>query len=94
MRLTQAMPKVAEKLKPLYFQQGEKIGGSALLPKDLRYKLLKRIRDLAEANGYEVWGLPRRFSPTKHGNLRWLMAYAKNKRRLKNAEPSGHAGRL
>ena len=50
MRLTQAMPKVAEKLKPLYFQQGEKIGGSTLLPKDLRYKLLKDIRDLAEAN--------------------------------------------
>jgi DNA repair photolyase len=51
MRLTRAMPKVAEKLKPLYFQQGEKIGGSTLLPKDLRYKLLKDIRDLAEVNG-------------------------------------------
>lgn len=51
MRLTQAMPKVAEKLKPLYVQQGEKIGGSTLMPKDLRYKLLKDIRDLALANG-------------------------------------------
>ncbi len=51
MRFSQAMPKVAEKLKPLYFQQGEKIGGSALLPRELRYKLLKSIRDLAEANG-------------------------------------------
>ena len=50
-RLTQAMPKVAEKLKPLYVQQGEKIGGSTLMPKDLRYKLLKDIRDLALANG-------------------------------------------
>jgi DNA repair photolyase len=51
MRLTQAMPKIAEKLKPLYFQQGEKIGGSTLLPKDLRYKLLKEMRDFALANG-------------------------------------------
>jgi DNA repair photolyase len=51
MRLIKAVPKVAEKLKPLYFQQGEKIGGSTLLPKDLRYKLLKGIRDLADANG-------------------------------------------
>ncbi|MGD0450980.1 MAG: radical SAM protein [Candidatus Bathyarchaeia archaeon] len=51
MRLTRAMPKVADKLKPLYFQQGEKIAGSTLLPKDLRYKLLRDIRDLAEANG-------------------------------------------
>jgi len=51
MRLTTAMPTVAEKLKPLYFQQGEKIGGSALLPKELRFKLLKSMRDLAVANG-------------------------------------------
>jgi DNA repair photolyase len=51
MRLSQALPKVAEQLKPLYFVQGEKIGGSALLPKDLRYKILKNTRDLAEANG-------------------------------------------
>jgi DNA repair photolyase len=51
LRLTKAMPKIAEKLKPLYFQQGEKICGSTLLPKDLRYKLLKDIRDLATDNG-------------------------------------------
>jgi DNA repair photolyase len=50
-RLITAMPQVAEKLKPLYFQQGERIGGSVLLPKDFRYKLLKGIRDLAVANG-------------------------------------------
>jgi DNA repair photolyase len=51
MRLSQALPTVAEKLKPLYFQQGERIGGSALLPKDLRYKILKNVRDLALASG-------------------------------------------
>ena len=51
MRLTQAMPQVAEKLKALYFQQGEKIGGSTLLPQDLRYKILKEVRDLAVSKG-------------------------------------------
>jgi hypothetical protein len=45
------MPKVAEKLKTLYFQQGEKIGGNTLLPKELRFRLLKGMRDLAVANG-------------------------------------------
>ncbi len=50
-RLSQALPQVAEKLKPLFFQQGEKVGGSTLMPKDLRYKLLKGVRDLAEARG-------------------------------------------
>jgi DNA repair photolyase len=51
MRLSQAMPTVAEKLKPLYFQRGEKIGGNTLLPKEIRFKLLKVIRDLAVVNG-------------------------------------------
>lgn len=50
-RLTVAMPEVAEKLKPLYFQQGEKIGGNTLLPKELRFKLMKNVRDLVTTNG-------------------------------------------
>jgi DNA repair photolyase len=50
-RLSIAMPTVAEKLKLLYFKQGEKIGGNTLLPRDLRLNLMKSIRDLATANG-------------------------------------------
>ena len=50
LRLAHAMPKVAENLKSLYFQQGEKIGGNTLLPKEFRLKLLKGVRDLAVAN--------------------------------------------
>ena len=53
MRLTQALPKVTEQLKPLYFQQGERIGGSTLLPKEYRFKLLKAIRDMAWRNGMQ-----------------------------------------
>jgi DNA repair photolyase len=79
MRLVQAMPTVAEKLKPLYFQQGEKIGGSALLPKDLRYKILKGIRDLADANGMKFGvcreGLAQLNTATCDGS--WLMPKAK-----------------
>ncbi len=50
-RFTAAMPSVAEKLEPLYFRQGEKMGGNTLLPRDLRLKLMKNIRDLVTANG-------------------------------------------
>jgi len=50
-RLTQAMPKVVEKLKPLYFEHGEKIGGNTMLSKEHRFKLLKGTRDLALAHG-------------------------------------------
>jgi DNA repair photolyase len=52
-RFSAAMPEVAEKLKPLYFKQGEKIGGNTLLPRDSRFKLMKNIRDLAVANGMQ-----------------------------------------
>ena len=69
MRLTQAMPKVAEKLKPLYFQQGEKIGGSTLLPKEVRFKLLKNIHDLAISQGMKFAVCREGFSQVKHSNL-------------------------
>ena len=52
-RFSTAMPRVAEKLKPLYFEQGEKAGGYTLLPHALRLKLLGRIRRLAAANGMQ-----------------------------------------
>jgi DNA repair photolyase len=50
-RFAAALPAVAEKLAPFYFKQGEKMGGNTLLPRDLRLKLLKSIRDLATSNG-------------------------------------------
>ena len=39
-RLSTALPKTAEKLKPLYFEKGEKIGRYVYLPKDLRLSLI------------------------------------------------------
>lgn len=50
-RFSVALPKIAEKLKPLYFEQGEKIGGYLLLPKDLRLKLMKTLSMMAEKYG-------------------------------------------
>ena len=52
-RFSTVLPEAAAKLKPLYFKQGEKIGGNTLLPRDLRFKLMKNIRDLAVANGMQ-----------------------------------------
>ena len=79
MRLAEAMPEVAEKLKPLYFQQGEKIGGNTLLPRELRFKLLKRVRDLSVAQGMKFGvcreGLPGLNTAPCDGS--WLMPKAK-----------------
>lgn len=46
-RLCKALPQIAEKLKPLYFERGEKLGRYIYLPKDLRFKLMKAVSDLA-----------------------------------------------
>ncbi len=50
-RLTAALPQVAERLRPLYFEQGERVGGNTLLPREYRFMLLKSVRDLADAHG-------------------------------------------
>ncbi len=47
-RFSQALPRIAEKLKPLYFDKGEKIGGYFYLPKDLRARLMQNVSFLAE----------------------------------------------
>jgi DNA repair photolyase len=52
-RLYTALPKVMEQVKPLYFVEGEKVGGSALLPADYRFKFLKGVRDSVLASGMQ-----------------------------------------
>jgi DNA repair photolyase len=47
-RFSTALPKIAEKLKPFYFEKGEKIGGYVYLPKVVRLKLMKTVGALAE----------------------------------------------
>jgi DNA repair photolyase len=50
-RLSAALPKTAEKLKSLYFEQGEKISRYIYLPKDLRLKLMSNVAVLAKSYG-------------------------------------------
>jgi len=79
MRLSQALPKVMEQLKPLYFNEGERIGGSALLPRDYRFKILKGVRDVALAHGLQFGvcreGLAQLNTAACDGS--WLMPKAK-----------------
>lgn len=50
-RLSQVLPETAEKLRPLYFSEGEKNGGCTLLPRDLRLKLMENMCTLTERHG-------------------------------------------
>ena len=50
-RFSNAMPEQSEKLKPLYFDHGERANGCALLPRDLRLKLLTNVRSMALSHG-------------------------------------------
>lgn len=47
-RFSAVFPEVAEKLKPLYFDEGEKIGRSTYLPKNIRFNLMKNLKELVE----------------------------------------------
>ena len=74
-RLATAMPRNAEKLKPLYFEQGERTGGYTLLPQELRFKLLKHVRRLTIESGMKFGvcreNLPQLNTATCDGS--WLM---------------------
>ena len=50
-RLCEAMPEISEKLQPLYFRKGEKTADYVYLSRELRLKLMERVRSLAEKNG-------------------------------------------
>jgi DNA repair photolyase len=50
-RFSKEMPSVAEKMKPLYFTKGKRVGGSVLLPSDLRLKLMINVRRLVTERG-------------------------------------------
>lgn len=79
MRLTQALPETAEKLRPLYYAQGETQAGNRLLPMEVRVKLMKNIRSLAQAHGMQFGacreGLPELNTAQCDGS--WLLPKAK-----------------
>jgi DNA repair photolyase len=79
MRLTQALPETAEKLRPLYYTPGETQAGNRLLPREIRVKLMKNIRELAQAHGMQFGtcreGLPELNTAQCDGS--WLLPKAK-----------------
>jgi DNA repair photolyase len=50
-RFSAVFPEVAEKLKPYYFVEGERIGRSTYLPRSMRFGLMKKAKELAEDYG-------------------------------------------
>lgn len=50
-RFTIVFPEISKKLKDQYFNQGEKIGNSWYLPKEIRHDILSKIKTLAEEKG-------------------------------------------
>lgn len=50
-RFNSTFPRIAEKLFPLYFEKGERISRYLYLPRELRHRLMKNVRELTEKNG-------------------------------------------
>ncbi|MCS7106287.1 MAG: radical SAM protein, partial [Candidatus Aenigmarchaeota archaeon] len=49
-RLSLAFPEIFKKLEELYFKKGERISNSFYLPKELRFKIMKRVKDACDKN--------------------------------------------
>lgn len=47
-RFSKGFPEVAEKLRPLYFNKGKRVGQSTYLPRDLRIDLMKKAKQLTK----------------------------------------------
>jgi DNA repair photolyase len=75
-RFSKAFPEKAEKLRLLYFEEGERIGGYNYLPRELRLSLMAKARRLAEERGIKFGtcreGLSHLNTATCDGS--WLMA--------------------
>jgi len=44
-RMEQAFPEVCARLRPLYFEEGERVGRSLYLPRSIRLKLMRKIAE-------------------------------------------------
>jgi DNA repair photolyase len=49
--ISRAVPVVAERLRPLYFEKGERMGRQFYLPRELRLELLKKVGRSVEKHG-------------------------------------------
>lgn len=50
-RFQKVFPEIARKIKPLYFDQGEKIDNAWYLPQGLRKKLMRQVKNACESAG-------------------------------------------
>jgi DNA repair photolyase len=53
-RLRGALPSVAEKLRPLYFEKGQRLSDYFYLPYDVRLRMMERVRCLADRYGVRL----------------------------------------
>lgn len=50
-RFSKALPEISSKLRLLYFEHGEKLGGYRYLPRNIRRGLMEKTKKLTEENG-------------------------------------------
>jgi len=95
-RLSLAIPAIAERLKPLYFERGEKISHYLYLPKELRLRLMKNVGELAKQYGIKFGtcreGLSHLNTATCDGS--WLLFAKYDKKRILDAAENCNAYRL
>lgn len=54
LRFSKTFPETAQRLRPLYFEHGERMGGYIYLPAELRYRLMKKAYELTQKHGMKL----------------------------------------
>lgn len=74
-RFSAVFPEIAKQLEPFYYERGERIRGYRYLPREMRYSLMGRVKELTEQNGMKFGtcreGLSQLNSATCDGS--WLL---------------------
>ena len=50
-RFSSVFPEIAKQLEPLYYERGERIRGYRYLPREIRYSLMRKVKEITEQNG-------------------------------------------
>jgi len=77
LRFSKAFPEITKKLRPFYFEKGERMGGYMYLPAELRYRLMKKAYELTQKHGVKL-GVCREkleYLNTVPCNGSWLIAH-------------------
>jgi DNA repair photolyase len=87
-RFRSAFPRIAKQLEPLYFEKGERVSGYRYLPMEMRFNLMKKVKELTESNGMKFGTCREGLAPLNSATCDGSWLYGTNNRSEKRIQTS------